>query len=142
MKNLKLLFLGALVCGFALSSNAQSVSYEYETYWSFPTLCDGEFNWVSGMVYGHRVDHYNPKTGELEWYKFTVKSDELFWTKNDEVFSVNFYHKNKLDPDALVKTFRFNLKGDQGSHILFNRTLIWDANIGEWVKIKDKAKCF
>jgi hypothetical protein len=141
MNKLKLLFLAALLCGFALNSNAQSATCEYETYWNFPTLCDGEFYWVSGMVYGKRVDHYNPKTGVLEWYKFTVKSDELVWQKNDEVFTVNFFHKSDFDPDAPVKTFHFNLRGDQGSHILFNRILLWDNNIDEWVRIKDKAKC-
>ncbi|MCK4978890.1 MAG: hypothetical protein KAS62_00770 [Candidatus Delongbacteria bacterium] len=142
MKNLKLLFLGALVCGFALNSNAQSVTCEYETYWNFPTLCDGDFYFVSGMVHGHRVDHYNPKTDVLEWYKWSVQSEELVWTRNDEVFSVNFFHKSDFDPDGLVQTFRFNLRGDQGSHILFTVIKLWDDNINKWVILRKTAKCF
>ena len=141
MKNLKFLFLAAVLCGFALSSNAQSDTYDYETFWWFPTMCEGEWYPVSGMVYGKRVDHYNPKTGELEWYKFTVKGDDLTWTKNDEVFTVNFYHKWDFDPAAQVRTYRFNLRGDQDSYILVTKILLWDSDVGDWIKIRNTAKC-
>lgn len=144
MKKLKLVFLAAILCSFALYSNAQSVSYDYETFWNFPTMCDGNWHPVSGMVYGHRVDHFNPETEELEWYKWTVKGEDLTWTKNGEVFSVNFYHKWDFDPVAPVRTYIFNLRGSEGSHILFHRVLMWDDSIGpngSWVKIKNKAVC-
>lgn len=141
MKKLNLLLLGVLFGAFALNSNAQSVTYDYETFWKFPTMCDGEFYWISGMVNGHRVDHYNPKTCELEWFKFTVKSNDLVWNKNGEVFSVNFYHKYDFDPVAPVRTYRFNLRGDQGSHILVTKILVWDSITNTWSHIKNTAKC-
>jgi len=141
MKNLKFLFLFALVCGFALNSNAQSVSYEYAENMFFYTLCDGVLDIIYGPVYGTRVDHYNPKTGELEWFKYSVRSEELVSQFTGEIFSVNKFHKEDLDPDNPVKSFHFNLRGSEGSHIILNRILNYDASTNTWYKIKDHAKC-
>lgn len=140
MKNLKLLFACALLCGFALNSNAQSDTREFENYWDLYVTCDGVQDVISGPVNGHVVDHYNPVTGVFEWYKFVFQSNELVSSNTGEVFSVNFYQKGGLVGISQT-TIRFNLIGNEGSHILV--TLIWDvdAATGTWTLIKRTVKC-
>jgi len=133
MKNLKLLFLVALMCGFALSSNAQSDSRSFETYWNLFVTCDGVVDKISGPVYGHVVDHYNPKTGVFEWYKFVFRSDELKSKRTGEIFSVSFYQRGTLIDDR-YDTWHFNLRGDEGSHILVSVLWTLDVSTGTWTR--------
>jgi len=142
MKNLKLLFLVALMCGFALNSTAQSVTSDYETDWTYYTMCEGVLDIISGPVHVKQVNHYNPKTGVLEWFKWSIHSDELVSLFTGEVFSVNSFHKSDHDPNVwLDGTFRYNLRGDQGTHVLV--TIIWtyDADTGTYIRTKRTAVC-
>ena len=142
MKKLKYLFLSVLLCGFALNSNAKSVAYNYVTDWTFYTMCDGVLDIITGPVQFYQVDHYNPVTGELEWYKYSLNSKELVSLFTGEVFSVNSFHKSDYDPTVwLDGTFRYNLIGDQGTHVLV--TIIWtyDDLTGTWIRTKRTAVC-
>lgn len=139
MKNLKLLFLAAALCGFALSSNAQSDAREFETYWSLKVNCDGVVDWISGPVHGHVVDHYNPVSGVFEWYKFNFQSKELVSSNTGEVFSCSFFQRGKLI-DNKFDMWRFNLRGSEGSHILVTISWTFDVDTGTWTFSK-KAKC-
>lgn len=140
MKNLKFLLLGVLWCGFALNSNAQSETREFETDWTIKVRCDGVLNVISGPVHGHVVDHYNPNTGVFEWYQYFFNSDELVSQTTGEVFSVHFRDRGNIDGDCYI-TKRFNLRGDEGSHILV--TVIWsyDLSTNTWTRIKRTVKC-
>ena len=149
MKKLNLLLLSVFLCGFALNSNAQSDTRKFETTWDIWVNCDGVWDVISGPVHGLVVDHFNPVTGVFEWYKFVFKSDELVSRNTGEVFSVSFYERGTTDGDFnsdpadgdLYITTRFNLRGDEGSHILV--TVIWayDFSTDTWTRIKKTAKC-
>lgn len=139
MKNLKLVFIAAILCGFALSVNAQSDSRAFENYWWLKVKCNGVSDWIHGPVNGHVVDHYNPITGVFEWYKFNFQGKELISMNTGEVFSCHFFQKGKLVDDRF-DMWRFNLKGSEGSHILV--TIIWTLNPdnGTWT-VERKTKC-
>lgn len=140
MKKLKLLFLGALVCGFALNLNAQSDSRAFETSWNLWVNCDGVWDNISGPVHGHVVDHYNPKTGVFEWYKFNFQSKELVSNNTGEVFSISYHQRGQLIDDMYDK-WHFNLRGNEGSHILV--TVLWtlDVSTGFWSR-EMTTRCF
>ena len=144
MKKLKLLLLVVLLCGFALNSNAQSVPHPFErplnNPWDLKINCDGVEDVLSGPVHGHVVDHFNPKTGVFEWYKFNF-TGELVSKNTEEAFSVNFFQKGDHDPDVYVETKRFNLRGNQGSHILVTVIWFWDNNTSTFGIIKKTVKC-
>ena len=140
MKKLNLLLLSVFLCGFALNSNAQSDTREFEQYWSHVVNCDGVKDIISGTVHGHVVDHYNPNTGVFEWYKYNF-TGELVRENTGELFAFSFFEKCKMKMDVDQKyTKRFNLRGDQGSHILFTRIWFYDVSAGTWTLTK-KVKC-
>ena len=66
-----------LFCGFALNSNAQSSARAFTDTCEFEIKCDGEPELISGEVKGHIVDHVNPETGVLEWFKFNFIGDNF-----------------------------------------------------------------
>ena len=137
-----------LLCCFALSSNAQSDTRKFETDWNINVNCDGVKDKISGPVHGHVVDHYNPKTGVFEWYKFNLFSNELISRNTGEVFSVNFFQRGKTDGsfpwpyggDAYITT-RFNLRGDQGTHILVTYSWSYDFFSNKWTFTLKSSKC-
>lgn len=139
MKKLKYVFFAAILCGFALSVNAQSDSRAFETDWWLKVNCDGVVDWIHGPVHGHVVDHYNPITGVFEWYKFNFQSKELVSFNTGEVFSVSYYQRGQLIDDK-YDMWRFNLRGNLGTHILV--TIIWtlDVDSGTW-SVERKTKC-
>lgn len=149
MKKLNLLLLGVLFCAFALNSNAQSDTRAFETFWNIPVPCNGG-DLISGPAHGHVVDHFNPVTGVFEWYKFNLFSDELVSTKTGEVFSVNLSEKGKTDGDYtiwpptgdLYQIIRFNLRGNEGSHIIVTKSWTYDFSSNKWTFALIKAKCF
>ncbi|MEN8229341.1 MAG: hypothetical protein ABFS38_14375 [Bacteroidota bacterium] len=140
MKKLNLLLLGILLCGFALSSNAQSDTRAFENTWNIRVNCDGVVDVISGQMHGHVVDHYNPQTGVFEWYKFNFFFDEFVSENTGEVFSGSYFNKGGLVGDRYW-TMRFNLRGDQGSHILVTVIWFYDASTNTWTRIKKSAKC-
>ena len=147
MKNLKLLFVCALLCGFALNSNAQSEVRYWENTWTFQPSCDGVVDVIIGPVHGYVVDHYNPVTGVFEWYKFNILGSELISQTTGEIFSISGKDNGKTEGDwagTLGDTylkFRRNLRGNQGSHYLV--TIIWffDASDNTWSLLEGKTKC-
>ena len=123
-----------------MNSNAQSETRAFEEFRNIKVNCDGVKDVISGTVHGHVVDHFNPKTGVFEWYKYNF-TGELVSENTGEVFSVSFFDKGNLEMDVDRKlTKRFNLRGDQGSHILV--TIIWsyDVSANTWTLTK-KVKC-
>ena len=149
MKKLNLLLLGVLWCGFALNSNAQSDTRAWDNFWNIGVNCDGVVDVISGPVHGHVVDHFNPNTGVFEWYKFNAFSDELVSGSTGEVFSFSYFEKGKTDGDYnfwppsgdLYNTIRFNLRGNEGSHILVTYFWSYDFSADTWTFTLKKAKC-
>lgn len=140
MKNLKLLFIGALLCAFALNGSAQSVSEHLNTTWNIRVECDGVVDFIYGPVDLHRIRHFNPETNALDWAKFMFQSDGLVSWKTGETFSVNF--KRKIDVGETEDVFitRFNLRGDAGTHILVTKYWILDKTTGVWTETEE-TKC-
>ena len=147
MKKSKLLLLGVLLCGFALNSNAQSDSRKFENTTELWVNCDGVQDIISGPMHGVVVDHFNPKTGVFEWFKFTFQSKELVSSNTGEVFSVSYFKKGTIDGDWNTGegnryiTTHFNLRGNEGSHILV--TVIWsyDFSTNTWTLVQGTTKC-
>lgn len=124
MERMQLIFLVVLFCGFALNSNAQSetTKQEGQNFWPIPVICDDVNDVLEGPFYFHMVKHWNPETGQLEWYKFSFKSDEIKSRNTGEVFSVNYCIRAKFGP--YEETFHFNARGDQGSHYIGSLTFV------------------
>lgn len=149
MKKLNLLLLVVLLCGFALNSNAQSETRAFEQFFNIGVNCDGVTDLISGPVHGHVVDHYNPKTGVFEWYKFNFQSNELVSQNTGEVFSVSYFTRGTTDGDFTYwpasgdtqMTTRFNLRGDKGSHILVTYSWSYDFSAGTWTFTLKSAQC-
>lgn len=149
MKNLKLLFVCALLCGFALNSNAQSEVRYWENTFTFRASCDGVVDIITGPVHGHVVDHYNPVTGVFEWYKFNILGSELVSQNTGEIFAISGSEVGKTegdfgDPTVVGDVYwkaRRNLRGNQGSHYLV--TIIWffDASDNTWSLLEGETKC-
>lgn len=140
MKALKLLLASFILFGFALSSSAQSVTYKGEGSWEIWAACDGVWDQIMGPIDVHQVAHFNPNTGDLEWVLISFVSDALVSTNTGEVFSINFYRKIQIDPNENVYVTRFNLRGDEGSHILVTKFWHFDKSTGIWTET-DETKC-
>ena len=131
MKKMQVIFLGILFCGFALNSNAQSETKKQEG--KFPRTivveCGDVFDVIKGYFYFHMTEHWNPVTGQKEWYKFVFKSDGFESDFTDEVFTVNYYIRSSVIPLEWDETFHFNAKGDQGSHYIGSLTWVWGEGV-------------
>ena len=131
MKKMQLVFLSVLVCGLAFTSNAQSVTKKQEgmSNWTIMVDCGDVSDLITGPFYFHMTEHWNPVTGEKEWYKFVFKSNEFKSLSTEEVFSVKFYKRSSVIPQEWDETFHFNAKGDQGSHYIGSLTWEWGMGI-------------
>lgn len=132
MKKLQLIFLSVLFCGFAFTCHAQSLTTKQEggpMFNNIPVWCDDVSDYLNGTFYFHMTEHWNPVTGQKEWYKFVFKSDELNSLVTEEVFSVKYYKRGTVIPLEWDETFHFIAKGDQGSRYIGSLTWVWGEGI-------------
>lgn len=148
MKTFKLLFLAALFCGFALSTNAQTETRSWENYWYMAVNCDGEMDFLEGPVHGHVIDHYNPVTGDFEWYKFNVKSAEFVSTVTGEIFRLNGFTMGETEGSFpwptggdMFTTHWRHLKGKNGSHYKLRIVWFFDWSTNTWDLVEFEVKC-
>jgi hypothetical protein len=147
MKNLKLLFLVALLSGFTLNSSAQSEVRYFEQTMTFRPNCDGVVDVITGPVHGHVVDHYNPKTGVFEWFTFNILGSALVSQTTGELFSISGKTNGKTEGDwagtlgdTYIK-FRRNLRGNLGSHYLVTIVWFYDAGTNTSSLLQSDIKC-
>ena len=91
--------------------------------------CGDVFDVIRGPFYFHMTEHWDPKTGQKEWYKFVAKSEELESIFTGEVFKVNYYKRGSVIPGEWDENIHFNVKGDQGSHYIGSLTWVWGQGI-------------
>lgn len=131
MKKMQLIFLSVLFCGFTLNSNGQSKTKKQmgNMPLTIKVVCEDAYDEIKGPFYFHMTEHWNPKTGQKEWYKFVAKSNKLVSIFTGEVFKVNFYKRGTVIPWQWDEKIHFNAKGDHGSHYIGSLTWVWDQGI-------------
>jgi hypothetical protein len=110
--------------------------------------CDGEIDYIEGPVHGHVIDHYNPVTGDFEWYKFNVKSAEFVSTVTGEIFRLNGFTMGETEGsfppptggDMTIANWR-HLKGKNGSHYKLKIVWFFDYDANTWDLQVHEVKC-
>jgi hypothetical protein len=137
MKTKSFLMIFCLFAGTALMSlNGQksmnkSVSHwETADYFTY-VVCDGYLvDIVTGVVKVHAVTHF--KDGEMVWEISQFKGDVV--GESGEVFKMKELDKEYAETNSV--TWRYHLKGNEGSHYIGTLTLnmtTWRITVGKTV---------
>lgn len=113
------LFAGAALMSVSAQKNdSKSEQFWVKAYYYTPVFCDG--NWidrVEGDLIIHVVNHY--KNGEWVWQNLQINCEATGMLSGEKF---KFHMTEKYSSVTGISNWRYNMKGDMGSHFIGSMT--------------------